>query len=160
MSQPHDVPRDGLEDGLRDAPRDLPHTTPHHTTPSKNHSSRSDAQAAWTQEREREQRVNAITTLIESLRPDWTGKAIYDAIKADDRPWRTVVLASIRGAALTGPDTIRHPNGLRYVNPDRGGATPTPMAYADWARAERCDNGAIVQPDGRCCPLCRMGVTL
>ena len=118
-------------------------------------SSRSDAQTASLMAS-----ASSLAEVVCSIRPDWSYASAVRAIGSDNRPWRTVVLASIRGAALTGADTIRHPNGLRYVNPDGTGATPTPMAYADWARAERCDNGAIVQPDGRCCPLCRMGVTL
>jgi hypothetical protein len=101
-----------------------------------------------------------LAAVLVTLRADWDVLAIEAAVAADDRPWRTVVLASIRGAALTGPDTIRHPNGLRYVNADGAGATPTPPSIAELRTAPRCDNGAIVQPDGRCCPLCRNGVTL
>jgi hypothetical protein len=73
------------------------------------------------------ERECALAETILSIRPDWTALAVVLAIKADDRPWRTVVLASINGAA--DPD-IRHPNGLRYVNPTgKGAPTPTPPRY-------------------------------
>lgn len=70
-----------------------------------------------------------LTDVIASLRPDWPYHAIHAAIRADDRPWATVVAGSIRGALLTGADHIRHPNGLRYVNADGHGATPVPPKY-------------------------------
>jgi hypothetical protein len=73
------------------------------------------------------ERECALAETILSIRPDWTALAVVLAIKADDRPWRTVVLAAINGAA--DPD-IRHPNGLRYVNPTgKGAPTPTPPAF-------------------------------
>jgi hypothetical protein len=109
------------------------HTTPHHTT--KNTSSR----------------CMALADVIETLRPEWSSTDIAKALAADDRPWRTVVLASIRGAA---GDDIRHPNGLRYVNPDGVGGTPLPPTVRELRTAPTCQHGAA----SGLCALCRNGV--
>jgi hypothetical protein len=92
-----------------------------------------------------------LATVILSLRTDWKFSEILRAIDADDRPWRTVVAASIRGALLDGPDTIRHPNGLRYVNPTGTDTTP-PLPTVDEAL-----NPQLCHHDFRAgaCPLCR-----
>lgn len=97
-------------------------------------------------------RSMALALVVETLRPDWSASDIAKALAADDRPWRTVVLASIRGAAGTD---IRHPNGLRYVNPDGAAPTPVPPSLAEYRNAPRCDDhGAITGS----CALCRRGI--
>ncbi len=74
-----------------------------------------------------EEWMSDLARIVCSIRPDWTWAATKAAIRTDDRPWRTVVLAAINGAA--DPD-IRHPNGLRYVNATgKGAPTPTPPRY-------------------------------
>lgn len=92
--------------------------------------------------------------IIATVRPDWRLEDIRKAIASDDRPWRTVVAASIRGALLDGPDTIRHPNGLRYVNPTSTDTTP-PLPTVDEAL-----NPQLCRHEFRAgaCPLCRRGV--
>lgn len=90
--------------------------------------------------------------VIVSIRTDWTREAVYAALRADDRPWRTVVLGSTRGAGLEGPDRVRHPHGLRYVNPD--GPTAAAQSYPTVSAAmnpELCDAHGSVIP----CPFCR-----
>jgi hypothetical protein len=93
----------------------------------------------------------ALAEVIETLRPEWSPTEIDRALAADDRPWRTVVLASIRGAA--GND-IRHPNGLRYVNPDGTATTSLPPTVRELRTAPRCQHEA---PSGACA-LCRAGL--
>jgi hypothetical protein len=144
------VTRDGLVDAPRDGLGDVPLTSPHLTSPSKNNSSRSMALADTDQDY-RHELVSDLARILCSIRPDWTWAATKAAVRADDRPWRTVVLASIRGAA--GND-IRHPNGLRYVNPDGVGGTPLPPTVRELRTAVQCSHGA---PSGLCA-LCRMGV--
>lgn len=90
--------------------------------------------------------------VIVSIRTDWTREAVYAALRADDRPWRTVVLGSTRGAGLEGPDRVRHPHGLRYVNPD--GPTAAAQSYPTVAEAlepELCAHEFRVGA----CPFCR-----
>jgi hypothetical protein len=96
----------------------------------------------------------SLAAVILSIRTDWDEVAVVRAIQADDRPWRTVVAASIRGALLDGPDTIRHPNGLRYVNPADGTTVPRLPTPAELDRAPRCPHGAV----SGTCALCRNGV--
>lgn len=96
-------------------------------------------------------RCMALAAVIETLRPEWSPTEIDRALAADDRPWRTVVLASIRGAA--GND-IRHPNGLRYVNPDGTATTSLPPTVRELRTAPRCQHEA---PSGACA-LCRAGL--
>lgn len=121
------------------------HTTPHHTT--KNTSSRSVALAA----NRGIENVEHLAATIRSIRPDWTDVAIEAAIWSDDRPWRTVVAASIRGALLDGPDTIRHPNGLRYVNPAGDTTVERLPSVDDALNPELCPHGSRVGA----CPMCR-----
>ena len=138
-----DAPRDGLRDGLRGAPRDLPHTTPHHTT-NKTPSSRSMALAG----RIESGYVKYLALVVWSLRPEWNVQMVESALLSDDRPWRTVVLASIRGAA--DPD-IRHPNGLRHVNADGPHTTPRLPSVHEALNPELCDHEFRVGA----CPMCR-----
>ena len=98
------------------------HTTP---TPSPLTSSRSVALAPGLDDG-RDELTADLARIVCSLRPDWAWNATKAAIRADDRPWADVAAASIRGARLTGDDRVRHPNGLRYVNPDGIAATPIP----------------------------------
>lgn len=113
---------------------------------NKNHSSRSDAQGPAGHETTR---IYALALVVESIRPEWRTASVAAAIRADDRPWRTVVLAAIRGA--TNPD-IRHPNGLRYVNPTDGTHTPTPPTPAELNDPRlRCEHGAFADPPSACC---------
>ena len=98
--------------------------------------------------------VLSLDRVVASIRPDWQWDAICAAIAADDRPWRTVVAASIRGALLDGPDTIRHPNGLRYVNPTAGTVAQPLPSPAELDRMPRCSHGAA----SGSCALCRNGI--
>lgn len=100
-------------------------------------------------------RLAELAGIIVTLRPDWRWLDVFAAVKADDRPWRTVVAGSIRGALLDGPDTIRHPNGLRYVNPTHGDTIPRLPTPAELDRAPRCPHGAV----SGTCALCRNGVS-
>jgi len=116
------------------------HTTPHHTT--KNTSSRSVALRP-------DQPAEHLTGVILSLRPDWTPDAVWMAINGDDRDWRTVVVASINGAADPG---IRHPNGLRYVNAGFGDTAPPRLPSVAEALNPQLDaHGFRVGA----CPICR-----
>jgi hypothetical protein len=99
----------------------------------------------------RHELVSDLARIVCSLRPDWTWAATKAAIRADDRPWRTVVLASIRGAA--GND-IRHPNGLRYVNPDGAVTASLPPTVRELRTAPTCQHGAA----SGACALCRAGL--
>lgn len=117
-----------------------PHTTPHHTT--KNTSSRGMALGF--------DAAADLSGVIVSIRPDWARDVVYDAVKADDRPWRTVVAGSIRGAL--DPDT-RHPNGLRYVNPAGPSTAPQLPTVAEALNPDLDDHGFRVGA----CPVCRRG---
>lgn len=91
----------------------------------------------------------ALALVVETLRPDWSATEIAKALAADDRPWRTVVLASLRGAVDHG---TRTPNGLRYVNAAGDAPTEIPPSLHAWRNATRCtEHGEIL---GRCAP-CR-----
>ncbi len=89
--------------------------------------------------------------VVASIRPDWSELAIQTALFADDRPWRTVVLASIAGAA--NPDT-RHPNGLRYANPTNGANTQTYPSATEALNPQLDHHGFTVGA----CPMCRRGM--
>ncbi len=94
--------------------------------------------------------IGAIATVIVSIRPDWDWTTVVGAIGADDRPWRTVVAGSIRGAL--DPDT-RHPNGLRYVNPTGQATAPQLPTVAEALNPDIDDHGFRVGA----CPVCRRG---
>lgn len=96
-------------------------------------------------------RCMALAAIVETLRPEWSSTDIAKALATDDRPWRTVVLASIHGAA--GND-IRHPNGLRYVNPDGGSVASLPPTVHELRTRPQCSHEA---PSGLCA-LCRAGL--
>lgn len=96
-------------------------------------------------------RCMALALVVETLRPEWSSTDIAKALASDDRPWRTVVLASIRGAAS---NDIRHPNGLRYVNPDGAVTTSLPPSVRELRTTPTCQHGAT----SGLCALCRNGV--
>ena len=146
MTTTKDATQDPSQDATQDAPRVVPHTTPHHTTPIRTTSSRSDAQrgsrateAALTERIRSMNAVEALTKSITDDRPDWAIADVYRAIMADDRPWEVV-----KRACLLGVDdqAIRHPNGLRYVNPFGAGPTaaerhPSAIPYAQVIAEQR-----------------------
>ena len=103
------------------------HTTPHHTT--KNTSSRSVALG-------RDPELNewsALARVITALRPDWRWADVRAALLADDRAYAAIARSAILGA---GDHDVRHPNGLRYVNPRGDGPSdaerhPSAVTYAE-----------------------------
>ena len=56
----------------------------------------------------------ALTRVITALRPDWRWADVRAALLADDRAYAAIARSAILGA---GDHDVRHPNGLRYVNP-------------------------------------------
>lgn len=93
----------------------------------------------------------ALTRIVTDLRPDWTAHDVYRWCLSDDRPWATVCRVGILGAADPG---VRHPNGLRHVNPSTGDApTPVPPPVTEvYMPLRTCEpHGGIVGA----CPQCR-----
>lgn len=146
----------GTVDGTQLSPRALPQPLP--TTPTPSTSSLSAAQtrgraeeASLTTRLRAIDERDALARLVLTIRPDWAPLDVMRAIERDDRPWRTVVAGSIRGAAGTD---VRHPNGLRYVNPDGVTATPLPPTVRELRTAPTCQHGAA----SGLCALCRAGL--
>lgn len=94
--------------------------------------------------------IVALARVVVSLRPEWRFTDVCVAIQADDRPWRTVVAGSIRGALDPG---TRHPNGLRYVNPAGPSTAPQLPTVAEALNPDLDDHGFRVGA----CPVCRRG---
>lgn len=57
---------------------------------------------------------SALARVITALRPDWRWADVRAALLADDRAYAAIARSAILGA---GDGDVRHPNGLRYVNP-------------------------------------------
>ncbi len=61
---------------------------------------------------------SALARVITALRPDWRWADVRAALLADDRAYAAIARSAILGA---GDHDVRHPNGLRYVNPRGNG---------------------------------------
>lgn len=57
---------------------------------------------------------SALARVITALRPEWRWADVRAALLADDRAYAAIARSAILGA---GDHDVRHPNGLRYVNP-------------------------------------------
>lgn len=76
---------------------------------------------------------SALARVITALRPDWRWADVRAALLADDRAYAAIARSAILGA---GDDDVRHPNGLRYVNPRGDGPSeaerhPSAITYAE-----------------------------
>jgi len=76
---------------------------------------------------------SALARVITALRPDWRWTDVRAALLADDRPYATIARTAVLGA---GDPDVRHPNGLRYVNPRGQGPSdaerhPSAVTYAE-----------------------------
>jgi len=76
---------------------------------------------------------SALARVITALRPDWRWADVRAALLADDRAYAAIARSAILGA---GDHDVRHPNGLRYVNPRGDGPSdaerhPSAVTYAE-----------------------------
>lgn len=76
---------------------------------------------------------SALARVITALRPDWRWADVRAALLADDRAYAAIARSAILGA---GDHDVRHPNGLRYVNPRGNGPSdaerhPSAVTYAE-----------------------------
>lgn len=99
---------------------------------------------------------SALARVITALRPDWRWADVRAALLADDRAYAAIARSAILGAS---DHDVRHPNGLRYVNPRGDGPTeaerhPSAVQLGTWRDAPRCPHGAA----SGTCALCRNGI--
>jgi len=75
----------------------------------------------------------ALARVVNCLRPDWRWTDVRAALLADDRAYAAIARSAILGALDAD---VRHPNGLRYVNPRGNGPSdaerhPSAVTYAE-----------------------------